>query len=687
MQMRGYLIKLDKELLELGALEMDPVLADILGDKDTVDFINKKNEVRTFALNRKEGLIQGRGIKGFFKPYSSEYVFADPDGQGGMRISEFETNLSGNLVQIPIDPGAVERTGLVLESMSMLKTGESRWFELYRHAEDFAAGSKENELISLAHLRELQMFQYQIKTVKAVLRRFRGRVLLCDEVGLGKTVEAGIAMMEYIMRGLAKKILILVPPSLIDQWYYEMERKFNQDFVRADDPSFKQMGDMAWEHYGKVIASISSAKRKNTAEIISSIQYDLVIVDEAHHLKNRKTSAWQFVNSLRKKYIFLLTATPVQNNLEEIYNLITLLKPGQLKTYSYFKKNFVSDREGLEAKNVSKLRELLSGVMVRNKRSDVDIRFTKRLASTYTIHLLPQEQKLYDEISAFIRKRYLEDSPGLSRFVLKSLQEEMGSSFQALAGTLEKLAGNEKLEACNRGALLEFTNAADRIAMDGQVPGPKMLQLLKLINDFEDKMLVFTKYKATQEYISSFLMNLGFEVAQFHGGLRRKEKEEQIQYFREKARVLVSTESGGEGRNLQFCNALVNYDLPWNPMAIEQRIGRIHRVGQIRDVYVYNLAAENTVEHYILDLLDRKINMFELVVGEVDMILGDIEEEADFSDLIMDAWVRSSDHQSMEKQMEGIGQKLMENKAQYLKIKDLDEKLFADSFETSRTGG
>jgi hypothetical protein len=122
-------------------------------------------------------------------------------------------------------------------------------------------------------------------------------------------------------------------------------------------------------------------------------------------------------------------------------------------------------------------------------------------------------------------------------------------------------------------------------------------------------------------------------------------------------------------------------------MAIEQRIGRIHRVGQARDVYVYNLAAANTVEHYILDLLDRKINMFELVVGEVDMILGNIEEETDFSDLIMDAWARSSDHQSMEKQMERIGQKLMENKIQYMKVKGLDEKLFADSFETLKAGG
>src|SRR5699024_8652271 len=151
-----------------------------------------------------------------------------------------------------------------------------------------------------------------------------------DEVGLGKTVEAGMAMLEYIMRGLARRIMILVPPSLVEQWENEMKRKFNQDFVRADQPEFKKMGAKAWGHYQKIIASIDTAKLKHHREAINENYYDLVIVDEAHHLKNRRTLKWQFVNGLNKKYIFLLTATPVQNHLEELYNLITLLKPGQL---------------------------------------------------------------------------------------------------------------------------------------------------------------------------------------------------------------------------------------------------------------------------------------------------------------------------------------------------------------------
>jgi len=264
----------------------------------------------------------------------------------------------------------------------------------------------------------------------------------------------------------------------------------------------------------------------------------------------------------------------------------------------------------------------------------------------------------------------------MTRFMLKNLQEEMGSSIQAAVGTLNRYSENEMLEAEDREAFLNFSNRAQEIINGGEYNNAKIKQLHSIIEKFNDKLIVFTKYRATQEYIVGYLKKAGIEVAEFHGGLRRKDKEEQIEYFTGNARVLVSTEAGGEGRNLQFCNGMVNYDLPWNPMAIEQRIGRIHRVGQERDVYLYNLAAKDTVEYYILDLLDRKINMFELVVGEVDMILGDIEEEEDFSDIIMDAWVSASDSSEMESKIEDISKKLIDNKKQYMKVRELDNKLF-----------
>jgi len=140
--------------------------------------------------------------------------------------------------------------------------------------------------------------------------------------------------------------------------------------------------------------------------------------------------------------------------------------------------------------------------------------------------------------------------------------------------------------------------------------------------------------------------------------------------------VLLSTEAGGEGRNLQFCNGLVNFDLPWNPMAIEQRIGRIHRIGQKQDVFVFNLCNQDTVEHHILEILDKKINLFELAVGEVDMILGDLEEEQDFSEIIMDVWTKNNDSSAIEQDMDALGEQLLLNKQHLDKIKGLDDTLF-----------
>lgn len=676
--MEKHLLRFDKSLLELGALYINPEYMEILCSKcpgGSITLISD-NEEKVFKLNKEESIIQGRGIKGFFKGYDGDYVFIENMENDSYRISSLKKPSGKHINQYEISAKNIEHSKIVLNSLSSMKQYDEKWFQLYAFAKEFNVYADSDELISLPFMRDIRLFEYQLKTVKSVMKRFKGRVLLCDEVGLGKTIEAAMAMMEYITRGLVKKILILVPPSLMGQWDTEVKRKFNQDFIKSDDAAFKSMGDKAWSHYNKVIASVATAKRKNNSDAISKINYDLVIVDEAHHLKNRNSVAWKFVNSLQKKYIFLLTATPVQNSMEELYNLITLLKPGQLKTYSYFKSNFISDKEGLEAKNVNKLRELLSDVMIRNRRSEVDVKFTKRNAVTYAVTLHDEEKTLYDEISRFIRKEYLRGNTILTRFMLKNLQEEMGSSIQATVGTLKRYSENEGLEIEDREAFIDFYNKAMKILNGGEYTNAKLKQLHSIIQKFNDKIIVFTKYRATQEYIAQYLKKSGLEVAEFHGGLKRKEKEEQIEYFTQNAKVLVSTEAGGEGRNLQFCNGMINFDLPWNPMAIEQRIGRIHRVGQERDVYLYNLAAKDTVEYYILDLLDRKINMFELVVGEMDMILGDIEDEEDFGDIIMNAWVKASDSSEMESNMEDISKKLINNKKQYMKIKELDGRLF-----------
>ncbi|MET1250126.1 SNF2-related protein [Sporolactobacillus sp. STCC-11] len=673
-----YLFKMDRELFDLNVMEMDKVLSDFykktgVKSDESFEMVNDQGTLRKFKINWEDGTLQGRGIKGFFSPYDAAYLFISQTTDGVIRVS---SPLYETLPQENDRDSLNEADGTTLAAIKGFRGDPEIWFQFYQEAQAFLVGANDNQLVCLPYINEIRTFDYQTRTVESILHRFKGRVMLSDEVGLGKTIEAGMAMLEYIMRGLVKKVLILTPPSLVQQWENEMKRKFNQDFIKADDPNFKKMGVQAWSHYKKIIASLSTAKRQPHRQAIANEHYDLVIVDEAHHLRNRKTQAWSFVNAINKKYIFLLTATPVQNHLEELYNLITLLKPGQLRTYRYFKRNFIDSKDGIEVKNSDRLKDLLSDVMIRNKRSNVDVRFTKRKAYTATVELPHAQHELYDDLSTFIRNKYREQSPSISRFQLKNLQEQMGSAFTSMLPTLERLAENPKLSVFDRKALAKFVERARMIMAEEDNQNPKIQQLLEILSRFGDKMIVFTKYKTTQIFLTRLLKKHGLKVAEFHGGLRRMEKEEQVAFFKEQADVLVSTEVGGEGRNLQFCHGMINYDLPWNPMAIEQRIGRIHRIGQTRDVFVYNLVAKDTIEHYILDLLDRKINMFELVVGEVDAILGDIESEEVFSDLMMENWVKADTKEDIEKGMEKIGDRLFENKQQLLKQKELDDRLF-----------
>ncbi|MFD1037313.1 DEAD/DEAH box helicase [Virgibacillus byunsanensis] len=675
--MKRHLFKVDKELFELNAMEMDDSLIHFFREIDIVEktftMVNDQGLHRKFSIDWKEGLLLGRGIKGFFAPYSAEWltIYYTEDhkiiitAQNQVALNNFEGEFHDQ-----------EQAQTVLDALTGFTNNSDKWFQLHQVAQQFQINPSDNELLCLPYVRELETFDYQIKSVKSVISRFKGRVMLSDEVGLGKTVEAGLAMLEYIMRGLARRILIVVPPSLVGQWENEMKRKFNQDFIRSDHPDFKKMGEDAWTHYPKVISSIDTAKQKKHREAIFTQQYDLIIVDEAHHLKNRTTQKWKFVNGINKKYIFLLTATPVQNHLEELYNLITLLKPGQLRTYSYFKKNFVESKDGIEAKNVERLKNLLADVMIRNKRSNVDVTFTKRTAHTRTVEISKREKALYENFSTFVRNKYKEQHPILNRFRLKNLQEQAGSTITALIPSLERLAANEKLSEYDQKTMKRFLNDAYEIILNKDEVHAKAEELVSILTEFNDKMIVFTKFASTQAYISNLLKESGFQVAEFHGRLRRREKEEQVTFFRDEADVLVSTEIGGEGRNLQFCHGMINFDLPWNPMAIEQRIGRIHRIGQENDISVYNLVAKDTIEYYILDLLDRKINMFELVVGEVDAILGDIEEKEDFSELIMKAWVDSETNEEVETELDQIGEELLKNKQKLAKQKQLDDAIF-----------
>ncbi|MDP2935610.1 MAG: SNF2-related protein [Dehalococcoidia bacterium] len=524
-------------------------------------------------------------------------------------------------------------------------------------------------------------FPYQVETAQVVLRRFRGRALLCDEVGLGKTIEAGLVLKEYLLRGLVRKVLVLTPPGLVAQWQEEMDSKFGIPLVTHEDPVFEKRGVQAWAHFDRVIASWHTARTGENASAILGQRYDMVIVDEAHHLKSRSTTTWQFINQLDKKFILLLTATPVQNNLEELFNLITLLKPGQLKTSRSFKKDFVTRGSPRLPKNRALLRELLFDVMVRNTRSQVGLSLPRRRATTVKVALSAPEREVYEAVSDFVRREHPKvghGQRGLNRFILQTLQMEMGSSTFAVAPTLETMSANLYNSPEHRQELARLAAMARSVK-----DSAKTRALLKLLRASREKALVFTKYLATLNHLSGALDREGIHYVVYHGSLSAAAKDEAIARFEKERQVLLCTEAAGEGRNLQFCNTMVNYDLPWNPMRIEQRVGRIHRIGQPREVYIFNLSAEGTVEDYILWLLDSKINMFELVIGEIDMILGHLADERDFPEIITDLWVRAGSPEEMHQEIERLGEEMVQAKAAYRHTEELDELVFGQDYRTT----
>jgi len=548
-------------------------------------------------------------------------------------------------------------------------------FDLGLRAARLATHPGFDRLISLPLVREMELLEHQTRTAITVLRRLRGRAMLCDEVGLGKTVEAGLVLSELLMRGLVRSVLIVTPPSLIAQWQGEMRRKFAIELTSHDDPAFRDKGPAAWASHDRMIVSIHTAKREPHRSAILARNWDIVIVDEAHHLRNRTTAAWKFASEIRKQFILLLTATPVQNNLEELFNLVTLLEPGLLSTQRDFSKRFVSRQDKMTPKNVDELHNLLSEVMVRNRRSTVGLQFTRRYARTEAVVLTPSERDLYDGTASIVREGLRAPKGGIHRMTLILLQMALGSSSAAAIGMLENLLEKPTLPETQRSQLRELADAAAR-----QDRSAKADRLLRLLEEFPDKLVVFTQFRATQEMLRRLLADAGHDVAVFHGGLSRLEKESAIDHFRGPARILLCTESGSEGRNLQFAHGLCNFDLPWNPMKIEQRIGRLSRIGQKSDVHVFNLVAAHTVEAAVLHLLEAKLNMFELVIGEVDMILGNLDEEKEFEDVIADEWAAAADTNEFSARMEVLGNRLLAAKVAYFRQRAQDEKLFGSRF-------
>ncbi|WP_110933326.1 DEAD/DEAH box helicase [Paenibacillus bouchesdurhonensis] len=517
-------------------------------------------------------------------------------------------------------------------------------FNLAMEAEGASLVSSFEEILCLSRLNGVEPLPHQTDTARKVLFEMRGRAILADEVGLGKTIEAGLILKEYMIRGLVRKALILVPASLVLQWVRELNQKFAI-------PAVAQKKQHSWDN-DIVVASIDTAKRDPHKEILLGNEYDMVIVDEAHKLKNKKTTNYQFMIQLRKKYCLLLTATPVQNDLSELFNLINLLKPGQLGGQSDFAANFVVDKR--IPKNEEKLKEELSKVMIRNRRSDGELEFTKRIVRNIHIELSPEEKNLYDGVTSFVKDQYQATGGDLSSMLsLVTLQREVCSSRDAVFVTLVNLSKKLAPDSPLRDRIWDLVGIIKTIQANS-----KAEKAMELIRKMDDKVIVFTEYRATQEYLLKYLRDRNMTAVPYRGGMNRGKKDWMMDLFRGRAQVMIATEAGGEGINLQFCHQMINFDLPWNPMRVEQRIGRVHRLGQQNDVKIYNLSTKGTIEEHILNLLHEKINMFEMVIGGLDVILERFEKESSLEKSIYKILLESQNDDEIASRVDSLGRSL-----------------------------
>ncbi|MFY0543293.1 DEAD/DEAH box helicase [Brevibacillus sp. H7] len=515
-------------------------------------------------------------------------------------------------------------------------------FQLALEAEEALAVREFDQLQCLKYITKVQPFPHQLKTAERVLNEMRGRAILADEVGLGKTIEAGLIMKEYMVRGLAKKILILVPASLVIQWTKELNQKFGI-------PAVAQKKEYMWRQYDVVVGSIDTAKRDPHRRHVLDIDYDILIIDEAHKLKNKRTRNYQFVKEIKKKYCLLLTATPIQNEMDELYNLINLLKPGHLGHTSTFSSNYVEGKR--QAKNNEKLKSEIDKVMIRNKRSDGGIQFTTRRVQSIPIELSPEEQALYDGVTGFVREQYHSGMGGFNSLALITLQREVCSSREAAFMTLYNMHQRLGEDSPMRAQILELVEMIKKIEAHS-----KAAKTVELIQEINDKVIVFTEYRATQNYLQKFLSEHGITSVPFRGGFKRSKKDWMTDLFQNRAQVLIATEAGGEGINLQFCNQVINYDMPWNPMRVEQRIGRVHRLGQKRDVHIYNLSTVGTIEQHILHLLYEKIDLFEMVIGELDDIVERLSLNQSLEENLISIIMDSRSEREMALKLDNMGQ-------------------------------
>lgn len=566
---------------------------------------------------------------------------------------------------------------------------------------------------------------HQLHVLNRAMETNNIRYILADEVGLGKTIEAGMIIRELKSRGLVSRILVVCPTGLVTQWASEMQEKFHEKFqviLPSDYDTIRRLtdNDDVYGQFDQVISPMDSIKpiekhagwseekveKYNEERIYSIINsgWDLIIIDEAHRVagSSGEVARYKLGNLLAQAspYLLLLSATPHNGKTEPFLRLIRLLDADAFPN----------------AKSI--VREQVAPFLIRTeKREAIDnngnLLFKNRIMHLVTISWDDRnnlQRELYEMVSSYVAKTYNKALRNRKKnmcliFLLIIMQRMVTSSTAAIRQSLERrlnvlleqrtCVGNlreEDLDELNIEDGVE--DALEAISLDMELEIEELKQIISLakqaqfqnqdakveplLNEIDailsedrtQKVIIFTEFVATQTYLQELLVNRDYTVTILNGGMSIDERNAAMQEFKTSTSIFISTDAGGEGLNLQFANIFINYDLPWNPMKIEQRCGRVDRIGQQRDVHIYNFIVGETVENRVREVLEEKLSVIlkEMGVDKYSDVLDSEVAECDFTDVYM----RSIGHASqVEKNLYPVEAEMKQQLTNAQKYKDV----------------
>ena len=566
---------------------------------------------------------------------------------------------------------------------------------------------------------------HQLHVLNRAMETNNIRYILADEVGLGKTIVAGMIIKELKCRGLVQRVLVVCPTGLVTQWASEMQEKFREKFhviLPSDYDTIRRLTDAddVYGQYDQVISPMDSIKpiekhtgwtderveKYNEERIYSIINsgWDLIIIDEAHRVAGSSGEVARYklgyLLSQASPYLLLLSATPHNGKTEPFLRLVRLL-----------------DEEAFP-NTKSIVKEQVAPYLIRTeKREAIDnngnLLFKNRI--THLVELQWDERhtfqrELYELVSSYVSTTYDKAKRNRKKnmcliFLLIIMQRMVTSSTAAVRRSLERRLEALKSQNTRIGSLTEadlaemeieddVTEALEAMSLnlseeiaelehiiavakqaEFQYPDVKVERLVDIIDeilsvDRNQKIIIFTEFVATQKYLQQLLENRGFTVSVLNGSMSIYERNEALQEFKTKTSIFISTDAGGEGLNLQFSNIIINYDLPWNPMKIEQRCGRADRIGQQRDVHIYNFIVGDTVENRVREVLEQKLSVIfkELGVDKYSDVLDSEVAELDFTEVYMNSIGRPS---SVEHNMYPVEAEVKQQVANAKKYKDI----------------